>query len=232
VEHGAPRLRAAESTRAAAYLFDAARPLPAVPLRRREVELSVDREIDPGNPAAGTARVSARFEVDGAPASPTHAELAEAFERLKGELDGLLGTPLAGAIGTRPDRSLTELVETYRPRRRELIDALRDDGELTRGEHERLATYLTGIGADTATVPPVPTSVEPAFDRPIAAVPIAADRAPERARPVEDLLREYQIVSLKQAGAVRARREISFEEYMALKRHFQKEETPEPKRPT
>jgi hypothetical protein len=198
-----------------------------VPLRRREVELTVEREIEAGNPAAGSARITARFEVDGAPESPTHAELAEAFDRLKGELDGLLGTPLAGAIGTRADRSLTELVETYRPRRRELIDALRDDGELTRGEHERLATYLVGIGADAATTAPVPRAVEPAFDRPIAAVPIAADRAPDNARPVEDLLREYQIVSLKQAGAVRARREISFEEYMALKRHFQRDAVPD-----
>jgi hypothetical protein len=37
-------------------------------------------------------------------------------------------------------------------------------------------------------------------------------------------LRVYQINSLKQAGAVRARREISFSEYMALKRHFQEAE--------
>ena len=35
---------------------------------------------------------------------------------------------------------------------------------------------------------------------------------------------EYAVDSLKQAGAVRARREISFAEYMALKRHFQEAE--------
>jgi hypothetical protein len=202
-----------------------------VTLRRREVELTVERGVDPGNPAAGSARLTARFEVSGGPDSPTHAELADALEQLRGELDGLIGVPLAGAIATRPDRNLVELVETYRPRQRDLIDALRDDGELTRGEHESLVSYLAGIGAAGARPPAVAPAV-PSFDRPIAAMPIAAERASESARPVEDLLREYQIASLKQAGAVRARREISFEEYMALKRHFQKEESPEPKRAT
>jgi hypothetical protein len=38
---------------------------------------------------------------------------------------------------------------------------------------------------------------------------------------VPELLRTFQIETLRQAGAVRARRQISFEEYMALKRHFE-----------
>jgi hypothetical protein len=198
-----------------------------VALKRREVELALDRPLDPGNPAAGAARLSARFEITGP--APTLAELAEALEGLKADLDALVGLPLAGVPGARPDRELTELVETYRPRRRELIDALRDDGELTRGEHELLANYLTGIGA--VSTPASAPSPEPTFDRPIAAVPIAADRTADRAtdtgRPVEVLLRDYQIASLKQAGAVRARREISFEEYMALKRHFQRDAAPD-----
>lgn len=196
-------------------------------LKRREVELALERPLDPGNPAAGAARLSARFEVTGP--GPTPAELAEALEGLKADLDALVGLPLAGVPGARPDRELTELIGTYRPRRRELIDALRDDGELTRGEHEMLANYLTGIGAVPA--PASPPTPEPTFDRPIAAVPIAADRTADRTsesgRPVETLLRDYQIGSLKQAGAVRARREISFEEYMALKRHFQRDAVPD-----
>jgi hypothetical protein len=193
-----------------------------VALRRREVELALERPLDPGNPAAGAARISARFDVTGD--GPTPAQLAEALDGLKAELDALVGVPLAALPGLRPDRELTELVETYRPRRRELIDALRDDGELTRGEHERLAGYLAGIGAVPAPVPAA--TPEPTFDRPIAAVPIAANRTSDHSRPVETLLRDYQIASLKQAGAVRARREISFEEYMALKRHFQRDGAP------
>jgi hypothetical protein len=198
-----------------------------VALKRREVELALERPLDPGNPAAGAARLSARFELTGP--GPTPAELAEALEGLKADLDALVGVPLAGVPGARADRELTELIETYRPRRRELIDALRDDGELTRGEHALLATYLTGIGA--VPTPAAAQAPEPTFDRPIAAVPIAADRTSDRTadagRPVETLLRDYQIASLKQAGAVRARREISFEEYMALKRHFQRDGVPD-----
>ena len=109
------------------------------------------------------------------------------------------------------------------------MDALRGDGELTVGEHERLLAYLDGIGARPPGAPssaPASPPPEPTFDRPIAAVPIAADRSPESARPISELLERYQITSLKQAGAVRARREISFEEYMALKRHFQRDEPP------
>jgi hypothetical protein len=194
-----------------------------VALLRREVELALERPLDPQNPAAGAARLSARFDVTGG--APTPAELAEALDGLRADLDALVGVPLAGVPGARPDRELTELVETYRPRRRELIDALRDDGELTRGEHERLANYLAGIGATSASTPVA--APEPTFDRPLAAVPIAAGRTSDNSRPVEALLREYQIASLKQAGAVRARREISFEEYMALKRHFQRDGAPD-----
>jgi hypothetical protein len=101
------------------------------------------------------------------------------------------------------------------------VDLLRDEGELTAGEHTRLVEYLSA--------PPAPSEAPaPAFERrietPIAAVPIVASRPEEPGRPVSELLRQYQISSLKQAGAVRGRREISFAEYMALKRHFQEAE--------
>jgi hypothetical protein len=52
-------------------------------------------------------------------------------------------------------------------------------------------------------------------------VPLAAEPKLPPARPVPELLRTFQIASLRQAGAVRARRQISFAEYMALKRHFE-----------
>jgi len=198
-----------------------------VALRRREVELSVDRPLDPGNPSAGSVRLSARFEPgEGDASGPSHADLMDALEGLRQDLDAMVGPPLAGLVGARPDRDLDELVETYRPRQRELVDALRDDGELTRGEHEQLVAYLGGAGSRPIPAMPQP---EPSFDRPIAAAPISAGRSVSSARPVPELLRQYQIASLKQAGAVRARRQISFEEYMALKRHFQREDVADPR---
>ena len=192
-----------------------------MPLRRREIELTVERPLRPDGPGGGSVRLSARFEVPADGTGPDHSELARALDDLQADLDGLVGPLLAAAPATRPDRDLTELIETYRPRQRELVDLLLGEGELTPGEHARLVEYL---GAPPAPAEPSPPPMERRFETPLAAVPIVAGRAEEGARPVPELLRLYQISSLKQAGAVRARREISFAEYMALKRHFQEEE--------
>lgn len=169
-------------------------------------------------------RLSARFDVGSDGRGPTPPELAEALDGLKADLDALVGVPLAAIPAARPDRPLDELVQTYRPRQRELIDLLRDEHELTDGEHARLVGYLSG-GADAPRAASPAPPPERYVDRPIAAAPIGVERPSEPTRPVADLLREYQIGSLRQAGAVRGRREISFAEYMALKRHFEQLES-------
>jgi len=194
-----------------------------VALRRREVELSVERPLGPEPAPGAVVRLSARFEVPDGATGPTPAELAAALDGLRADLDALVGAPLAAAPIPRSDRELGELVEAYHPRQRELIDLLRDEGEITTAEHARLAEYLGREGAPRA--PPRP--VEPPAPAPIAAVPLAAVPA-ESGRPVAELLRTYQISNLKQAGAVRARRQISFSEYMALKRHFEPSEPSAP----
>ncbi len=181
----------------------------------------MERPLRADLPAAGTVRLAARFELAPDGSGPSHAELSRALDELQADLDGLVGPPLAAAPVARPDRDLTELVETYRPRQRELVDLLLGEGELTPGEHERLVAYL---GAQPTRSEPSRPPPAPRLEAPIAAAPIFASRPEERGRPVAELLRTYQIDSLKQAGAVRARREISFAEYMALKRHFQEAE--------
>ncbi len=180
------------------------------------MELSVERPIGPPGSGAGVARLTVRFEPISDGSGPTPAELKAALERLAADLDAVLGLPLAAAPLGRPERDITELVETYRPRRRDLVDLLFSDGEITLAEHDRLIEHLAKQHRPPAAVPP-----EPVPEHPIAAAPVASDQALPAARPVADLLRTYQIASLKQAGAVRARRQISFAEYMALKRHFE-----------
>jgi hypothetical protein len=206
-----------------------------VTVRRRELELSVERPLEPDRPAAGTVRLTARFETPEGGERATPAELAKELDALKADLEALVGLPIAAVPTARPDRELTELIETYRPRQRELVDLLRDEGGLTASEHARLVEYLALRGRD-----PTPTPFSPASetDRLIATVPIdrvpvavppkdVGDGPPHRVHPapgarmVDELLRTYQISSLRQAGAVRARRQISFDEYMALKRHFE-----------
>jgi hypothetical protein len=196
-------------------------PFGTVTLRRRETELSLERPLGPDGAAGGVVRLSVRLEpgANGTPPSP--AELAEALDGLKADLDALVGAPLAALPATRTERELPELVGTYRPRQRELVDLLREEGEITPSEHALLAEYLAAAPPTHATPPSAVPREEPRFDQPIAAVPITAERLPVANRPVAELLRQYQIASLKQAGAVRARRQISFDEYMSLKRHFQ-----------
>jgi len=195
-------------------------------MRRREIELTVERPLRSGLASAGSVRLSAKFDLSPDGSGPDHSELARALDELQADLDGIVGPLLAAAPVSRPDRELTELVETYRPRQRELVDLLFSDGEITSGEHARLVDYL---GAPPAPAePPVP-AIERRFDAPIAAVPIAV-RTEAGTRSVPELLRIYRIDSLKQAGAVRARREISFAEYMALKRHFQDAEAADARR--
>jgi hypothetical protein len=77
------------------------------------------------------------------------------------------------------------------------------------------------LGARGSRIEPRAVPPPSVVDRPLAAAPVGVDRSLPPARPVADLLREFGITSLKQAGAVRARRQISFAEYMALKRHFE-----------
>jgi hypothetical protein len=189
-----------------------------VPLERRQLELSVERPLGPDRLSDGTVHLTVRFEVSPGADSPTPQELAKALDVLRADLDALVGAPLAAVPARRVDRELSELVEAYRPRQRELVDLLRDDGEITDVEHARLAEYLAGP-AGPRTIPE--RMPEPILDQPIAAIPIGASAAPTPVRSVDELLRTFQISSLKQAGAVRARRQISFSEYMALKRHFE-----------
>jgi len=185
--------------------------------RPREIELAVERPLGPA--PAGVARLTARFAIGPADEPPTPQELAKTLDDLRADLDALVGVPIAAVPAARPDRALAELIGAYRPRQRELVDLLQDEGEITPGEHAALAQYLAAGGAPAPAASA--SDLERLADRPIAAMPIAAGPGAEPTRPVPDLLREYAIVSLKQAGAVRARRQISFGEYMALKRYFE-----------
>lgn len=194
----------------------------AVPLPRSEVELTLERDVAPAGGAPRRVRLSHRFAIGPDGSGPSPEELRAALTELERQFETLVGS----ATGTtesvvRPDRELPELIDTYRPRQSELLELLRADGELTEREFSLLTEYLAGHPPSAKPVP-VAAAVDPIpeTDRPIAAAPLANDRTPAHPRPVPELLSQYRIESLKQAGAVRARRQISYEEYMSLKRHF------------
>ena len=190
-------------------------------LRRSEIDLSVERELAGEDGALRRYRLVARYRVEPPDAPTPPEELRELYRALAAELDA--SVPGAAA---RSDRPLAELIERYRPRQLELLDLLLDEREISTGEADLMRQYLQG-----GTLAP-PAESGSLTDRPIAAAPLALDRAPAIPRTVDELLRLYQIESLRQAGAVRARRQISYEEYMALKRHFARaEESPPPAQP-
>lgn len=151
------------------------------------------------------------------PNAPTVEELRALLQQLRSDLDAALGPSARSAAGDRP---LEELIETYRPRQGELVELLLAEGEISPGEAERLRGHLARAPAEPPGAPVASLPAVPAVDRPLAALPLENDRTPASPRPTADLLATYRIESLKQAGAVRARRQISYEEYMALKRHF------------
>jgi hypothetical protein len=186
--------------------------------------ITVERELPGPDGAIRRVALSARYELADRPEPPTAEELGEATRALDRELEEALGKAGFPSVPARRDRELAELIETYRPRQPDLVDVLESDGELTRTEAQRLRDHLvsTPAAAPAPTrgpAPPPPGEV-PVTDRPLAALPLANDRTPSTPRPVAELLAQYRIESLRQAGAVRARRQISYDEYMALKRHF------------
>lgn len=190
-----------------------------MPARRREIEVSIERPLGAEGSGAGTVRLTARLELDADGNGPPKEELARELERLRAEMEALVGPPRP--TSARTDRPLDELVETYRPRGRELVDLLRADGELTEGEHTALLEHVATTPAPVSPGSGVAPSAV-AAPLPASAPERGGERgAGERIRSVAELLTTYGIASLRQAGAVRARRQISFSEYMALKKHFE-----------
>jgi hypothetical protein len=189
-----------------------------MPPRRREYEISVEQELPAAaDGAPRRARLTARLAGELGETEPDDAELSRMLQELADRLARAADQARLGQASPgepRPERALEELLETYHPRQRELVELLHSDGELTEGEYAALRARVTeGPGM---------TEAPKATAAPVAAPPRSAGR------PVEELLRTYQITSLRQAGAVRARRQISFEEYMSLKRHFAAAESSAP----
>lgn len=170
----------------------------------------------------------------------TREEIAEATKTLLDQMAhargaaGPLETPVAGP---RPDRSVDELVDSYRPKSLELVDALLWEGELTPTEHEALKAAVSrsppkpgrreaptprppsppAVVAGTVAAPSAPAA--PAANEP--ARPASAARFGP-ARPTDTLVKELSLQNLRDVNVARARRLISFDEWSALKAHFER----------
>lgn len=152
--------------------------------RRTEYELTVEQELPAAaDGAPRRARLTARFHGEPDDAGPEGDELARSLRELA---DRLAKAAEAAGVGRptseeRPERSLGELLETYRPRQAELVELLHADGELTDAEFAALRARVT-------------SSPPPLDETPVARPPSTPRPG---ARPVEELLRTYQIASLR-----------------------------------
>ncbi|HEV2428681.1 MAG TPA: hypothetical protein VGV64_02400 [Thermoplasmata archaeon] len=197
------------------------------PWRRRAIDLSVEREYTDASGAVLRIRLASSIDVTANEAPPSPESYAEELRRLDRELGEAAALRGLSPVVAHRERDLEELVETFRPRQPELIEALRAEGAITETESGLLTDYLASrpppAGRDRPAVRPTSADSGPSAPErplPLAAMPLANDRTPASPRPVDELLTTYRIETLKQAGAVRARRQISYDEYMALKRHF------------
>lgn len=180
----------------------------------------MERELLDGSGRPRRVRLAAGF--DPKDELPSDAEIAGALAEIEAAFDRARAAMGWREPPGRAERQLGELLDTYRPRQASLVEALRADGELSEREAELVLAHL-GQGGGT---PPPPTEEATPELVPAGGAGPSVGAVAERGggpRSVADLLRVYRIETLRQAGAVRAQRQISFDEYMALKRHFARE---------
>lgn len=202
-----------------------------MPARRKDLTVSLEQEV-PSSEGEAPRRLRVAMTLEpGEDGKVSPSETSEAVRELSDLLQSSassLASASGSSTGPRPDRSLSELVQTYRPRDLELLDALLWEGEITPTEHELLRSQLPKPGAVATTAPSpsteVPASPTPApTSTPAPARPVpASGTARPSARSVDQLLRELGIQDLRDVNRARGREMISYEEWAALKAHFQK----------
>lgn len=156
-----------------------------MPAKRSEVTVTLEEEV-PARGEAPVRRVQVSTTLRPADSDEVSPEdVAGAVRALSGHIKSAVGTleEASGApSGPRPDRPLADLVQTYRAKSPELVDALLWEGELTPTEHQALQAAVrqhraTPTRSTTAPSPSPPPS--PAH----AAAPAPSARAPPSSPP-------------------------------------------------
>lgn len=138
-----------------------------MPAKRSEVTVTLEEEV-PARGEAPVRRVQVSTTLRPADSDEVSPEdVAGAVRALSGHIKSAVGTleEASGApSGPRPDRPLADLVQTYRAKSPELVDALLWEGELTPTEHQALqaavrqhrATPTRSATAPSPSPPPSP----------------------------------------------------------------------------
>jgi hypothetical protein len=193
-----------------------------MPARRDRLEISLEEDF----PSAGDEpprRLTLTWQLtppeEGTiPWEEIRATIEELRNLLKASREVLV-PPEGGPWPTVPheERSLEELLETYRPRSKELVDALLWEGQLTPTEHERLLQAVTQGPARREGSPP--RGEDGGSERPPSQSP-SSRRGGRPPRSPQELVAELHLQDLKDANRARFQRLISYEEWVRLKEYF------------
>lgn len=197
------------------------RPTPDMTARRSSLEVSLEEDL-PGvgeNPPRRLRLAVTLHAPEGQ--EPSEADVTEATELLRTRLatarQAVAAQEGGGVPGPRPDRSLVDLIELYRPKSQDLVDALLWEGDLTPTEHTALTKHVRTLGGTPSSEAPPPRRAAPV---PPAALPTSPTRNVPTARGTEELIAKYKLESLQDVNRARAQRAISYDEWFALKKYF------------
>jgi hypothetical protein len=179
-------------------------------VKQKEVVICLEGEVFRGGDVAPwKLKLSTTIEPDEG-GKVTERDIMDATENLRNILSSALrsaGTSeSAVAVPTPtvgPPRSLEVLNQVYTPRSVEHVDALMWEGQITAAEHSLLVSSMRG-----KSTPSQPVS--------------------RRQRGIEEMVRELRIESLRDANMARAKEQVSYEEWTALKRHFSEKREEDP----
>ena len=156
-----------------------------MPAKRSEVTVTLEEEV-PARGEAPVRRVQVSTTLRPADSDEVSPEdVAGAVRALSGHVKSAVGTleEASGApSGPRPDRPLADLVQTYRAKSPELVDALLWEGELTPTEHQALQAAVRQHRATPTRTAPAP-SPSPPTSPAHAAAPAPSARAPPSSPP-------------------------------------------------
>lgn len=202
-----------------------------MPGQPNEITIAVEEDLPPSE--GGAPR---RLRLSATVRAPEGKEVAsevvvEAASRLRSRLEEVSRQVRAaegGESGPRVERALADLLEEYRPKEPALVDALLWNGELTPTEHQVLRDAVAKqVAPSPPPAPPrkpVPASPSPpATKSEPSAVPPGRSAGPRGPpRPVEQLVQELNLRNLQEVNRARYQRVISFDEWSALKAHFER----------
>ncbi len=184
-------------------------------VKQKSLVVSIEGEVDRGiGQAPWKLSLSSHLEPEGG-GPPSPEEISEVtsslrrlfedmFSRYERESSGPVEPADIPGFQSAAPRTLEVLLQIYTPRSIEHIDDLLWEKQITKAEHDMLIKQFGRGGEGSRTYPS------------------AAPATSSTVRPIEELIREFELRDLRDVNRARGKELISFEEWSQLKKHFTK----------